>query len=94
MGTVYAATDVRLGRGVAVKVMRDALLASEESRRRFHREARACAQLRHERIVAVYDYGTTGHDVAYLVMERLVGTTLVRSCSAPDVWRLHWWPIG
>ena len=76
MGTVYAATDMRLGRGVAVKVMRDVLLASEESRRRFHREARACAQLRHEHIVAVYDYGTTGHDVAYLVMERLVGTTL------------------
>jgi tRNA A-37 threonylcarbamoyl transferase component Bud32 len=76
MGTVYAATDVRLGRGVAVKVMRDAVLASDESRRRFHREARACARLRHENIVAVYDYGTTGHDVAYLVMERLVGTTL------------------
>ena len=90
MGTVYAATDVRLGRGVAVKVMRDALLASEESRRRFHREARACAQLRHEHIVAVYDYGTTGHDVAYLVMERLVGTTLravlQRSeCLAPSL---------
>ena len=76
MGAVYAATDVRLGRGVAVKVMRDAVLGSEESRRRFHREARACARLRHEHIVAVYDYGTTGHDVAYLVMERLVGTTL------------------
>jgi eukaryotic-like serine/threonine-protein kinase len=75
-GRVYAATDVRLRRGVAVKVMRDAVLTSDESRRRFHREARACARLRHEHIVAVYDYGTTGHDVAYLVMELLVGTTL------------------
>lgn len=76
MGAVYAATDVRLGRVVAVKVIRDAVLASEESRRRFQREARACARLRHENIVAVYDYGTTAHDVGYLVMERLVGTTL------------------
>jgi tRNA A-37 threonylcarbamoyl transferase component Bud32 len=76
MGRVYAATDVRLRRDVAVKVMRDAVLTNDVARRRFHREARACARLRHEHIVAVYDYGTTGHDVAYLVMERLVGTTL------------------
>jgi eukaryotic-like serine/threonine-protein kinase len=76
MGRVYAATDVRLRRAVAVKVMRDSVLTTDESRRRFHREARACARLRHEHIVAVYDYGTTGHAIAYLVMERLVGTTL------------------
>ena len=94
MGAVYAATDVRLGRGVAVKVMRDAVLASAESRRRFHREARACARLRHQNIVAVYDYGTTGHDVAYLVMERLVGTTLravlQRSGSLPPSQVADW----
>lgn len=88
MGTVYAATDVRLGRAVAIKVMRDAVFASDDSRRRFEREARACARLHHDNIVTVHDYGTTGHDVAYLVMERLVGQTLRamlqrRGCLAP-----------
>ena len=88
MGTVYAATDTRLGRAVAVKLLRDAALASDDSRRRFHREARTCARLRHEHIISVYDYGTTGHDVAYLVMEKLSGATLRtllhrRGCFAP-----------
>ena len=76
MGIVYAATDMRLGRPVAIKIMRDATFASADSRRRFEREARACARLHHDNIVTVYDCGTTGHDVAYLVMERLVGNTL------------------
>ena len=76
MGTVYAATDLRLGRAVAVKLIRDAAFAADASRRRFHREARACARLHHDNIITVYDYGTTGHDIAYLVMERLVGSTL------------------
>ena len=76
MGIVYGATDLRLGRTVAIKVMRDAAFAKDDSRRRFEREARACARLHHDNIVTVYDYGTTGHDVAYLVMERLEGSTL------------------
>jgi tRNA A-37 threonylcarbamoyl transferase component Bud32/GAF domain-containing protein len=90
MGTVYAATDIRLGRSVAVKLLRDAALASDESRRRFHREARTYARLRHDHIINVYDYGTTGHDVAYLVMEKLSGATLRtllrrRGCFAPAI---------
>ena len=54
-------------------------LSSGESRRRFQREARACARLRHHHIVTVHDYGTTGHDVAYIVMERLAGIGLLRT---------------
>ncbi len=76
MGTVYSATDLRLGRSVAVKLLRSSTLASDQARRRFDREARASARLHHPNIITVYDYGNTGHDVAYLVMERLVGTTL------------------
>ena len=76
MGTVYAATDLRLGRSVAVKLLRSSTLASDQARRRFDREARASARLHHPNIITVYDYGNAGHDAAYLVMERLVGTTL------------------
>jgi tRNA A-37 threonylcarbamoyl transferase component Bud32 len=76
MGAVYAATDVRLGRLVAVKLLRDTAFTNDDLRRRFHREARACARLRHDNIITVYDYGTTGYDVAYLVMEKLAGSTL------------------
>ena len=76
MGIVYGATDLRLDRPVAIKIMRDATVANDDWRRRFEREARACARLHHDHIVTVYDYGTTGHDVAYLVMERLAGNTL------------------
>ena len=76
MGTVYSATDLRLGRSVAVKLLRSGTLASDQARRRFDREARASARLHHPNIITVYDYGNTGHDLAYLVMERLVGTTL------------------
>ena len=76
MGTVYSATDLRLGRSVAVKLLRGSTLASDQARRRFDREARASARLHHPNIITVYDYGNAGHDAAYLVMERLVGTTL------------------
>ena len=76
MGIVYGATDLRLGRRWPSEIMRDTAFANDDSRRRFEREARACARLHHPNIVTVYDYGTTGHDVAYLVMERLVGNTL------------------
>ena len=62
MGIVYGATDLRLGRAAAIKIMRDAAFANDDSRRRFEREARACARLHHHNIVTVYDYGTTGHD--------------------------------
>ena len=59
MGEVYRATDVVLGREVAVKVMLpvpETLAAGE----RFLREARASARLRHPHVVAAYDFGQYG----------------------------------
>jgi serine/threonine protein kinase len=76
MGAVYEATDVGLGRIVAVKFMRGGAVDAATARRRFEREARAAARLRHPNIVAIHDYGHGGPEMAYLVMERLVGTTL------------------
>jgi serine/threonine protein kinase len=76
MGAVYRATDERLERSVAVKVLLTELGDDRVSIARFEREARATAQLSHPSIVSVLDFGTTPEGVSYLVMEHVVGTTL------------------
>jgi eukaryotic-like serine/threonine-protein kinase len=76
MGTVYEATDLRLGRRVALKVLLARNFGNPSALRRFEREAQASARLRHPNIVTVHDYGTLGSEGAYLVMELLRGTTL------------------
>nr|MDQ3958632.1 protein kinase [Actinomycetota bacterium] len=60
MGTVYTATDERLGRQVAVKVLRDELADDDRFVERFRREARAAASLTHPNVAAVFDYGGDG----------------------------------
>ncbi|MFV0460227.1 MAG: Stk1 family PASTA domain-containing Ser/Thr kinase [Actinomycetales bacterium] len=75
MATVYLATDSRLDREVAVKVMHPHLADDPQFVARFHREAKAAAQMSHPSIVAVFDQGQQGDDV-YLVMEYVPGTTL------------------
>ncbi|MBC7679634.1 MAG: serine/threonine protein kinase, partial [Pseudorhodobacter sp.] len=77
MATVYQATDTRLDRTVAVKVMHRALADDPDFDARFPREPRAAARLSTPEVVAVHDQGTdpeTG--LAYLVMEHVRGTTL------------------
>jgi eukaryotic-like serine/threonine-protein kinase len=75
MGEVYPATDSRLGRDVAVKLLRGDLNADADRLRRFEQEARAAAALNHPNILAVFDICT--HDGAsYLVSELLEGETL------------------
>jgi serine/threonine protein kinase len=74
MGEVYRARDPRLGRDVAVKIL-SPHLASEDSRRRFEREARAAAALSHPNIVTIYDVGEL-EGLLYIAMEFLEGHTL------------------
>ena len=74
MGEVYRAHDSRLGRDVALKVLRRSS-AGEEHLARFSREARAAGSLNHPNIVAVFDVGTDG-GVPYVVTELLEGETL------------------
>lgn len=75
MGEVWAGEDQRLGRPVAVKVLRADLAAHAEIRARFEAEARAAARLSHPHAVGVYDSGEDDGR-AYIVMECLPGTTL------------------
>jgi len=79
MGEVWAATDMVLGREVAVKVLRDDLVDSPVFLARFRAEARHTAALAHPGIASVFDYGEDGDDdnrVAYLVMELVPGQPL------------------
>lgn len=75
MATVYLATDLRLERRVAIKVMHGHLADDSQYKARFIQEARSAARLAHPNVVNVYDQGEDG-DTAYLVMEYLPGITL------------------
>src|SRR5688500_15663086 len=80
MATVYLASDRRLDREVAIKVMHPHLAeggAGHEFIARFRREARAAARLTHPGLVGVYDQGVDG-DTSYLTMEYIDGTNLRR----------------
>jgi len=76
MARVYRATDTRLNRNVAIKVMRSNLPGGLD-RQRFEREGRIAASLNHPRICALHDLGVQGH-ICYLVMEYLQGETLAQ----------------
>ncbi|MFF5423624.1 MULTISPECIES: protein kinase [unclassified Streptomyces] len=89
MAEVFAAEDVRLGRTVAVKLLRADLAEDPVSKARFTREAQSVAGLNHHAIVAVYDSGEDvvgGRSVPYIVMELVEGRTirdLLVSAEAP-----------
>jgi serine/threonine protein kinase len=54
MGEVYRATDTKLGRGVAVKILPTEMAQDPDRLARFHREARAVATLNHPNVVTLY----------------------------------------
>jgi serine/threonine protein kinase/beta-lactam-binding protein with PASTA domain len=75
MATVYLATDLRLERRVAVKIMHGHLADDSAFKARFVQEARSAARLAHPNVVNVFDQGQDS-DMAYMVMEYLPGITL------------------
>ncbi|MHC5078067.1 MAG: protein kinase domain-containing protein [Planctomycetota bacterium] len=81
MGTVYHATQISLGRPVALKILPQTLAANEEYIARFEREARAVALLNHPNIVQVHDMGKDKDTSYFIVMEFVDGTTL------SDLWK-------
>jgi len=93
MADVYKGTDTRLGRTVAVKLLRPDMARDPQFQARFKREAQAVAALNHPSIVAIFDTGEhTVHDgsaddvrVPYIVMEYVEGKTLRDLIRANDV---------
>ncbi len=75
MSTVYLATDLRLDRNVALKVLHPHLATDNSFLDRLGREAKAAARLSHPHVVAMFDTGNDG-PLAYLVMEYIPGHTL------------------
>jgi Tol biopolymer transport system component len=75
MGEVYTATDTRLSRTVAIKVLPAHWADNAEMRQRFEREARTIATLADPHICALHDIGRQD-DIDFLVMEHLEGETL------------------
>ncbi len=76
MADVRRGLDVRLGREVAVKVLRADLARDPSFQARFRREAQAAASLNAPTIVSVYDTGEDATGVPYIVMEHVSGRTL------------------
>src|SRR6476620_1991790 len=75
MGDVYQATDSKLGRSVAIKLLPEALTHNTERAARFEREARVLASMNHPNIAAIYGIEESG-DRKFLVMELAGGETL------------------
>lgn len=79
MGAVYMATDLRIARKVAIKLLLGNLFGEQMALRRFKREAKAVAKLNHRNIIAIHDYGslTTGDsEGAFMVMELAKGKSM------------------
>ena len=70
MGEVYKATDTRLERTVAIKVLPAHVASDPDLRQRFEREAKTISSLNHPHICTLHDVGKEG-DIDFLVMERL-----------------------
>lgn len=92
MADVYRGVDTRLGRTVAIKLLRPDLARDPQFQARFKREAQAVAALNHSSIVAIYDTGEhLVHDgsedvrVPYIVMEFVEGKTLRELIRGHDV---------
>ncbi len=77
MATIFRAVDFRMGRTVAVKILREVYSSDPKFVTRFQREARAASALQHPNIVQVFDYGQSAENY-YIVMEFVEGTDLRR----------------
>src|SRR4029450_12431302 len=75
MGEVYLATDTKLGRRVAIKVLSPALISDERANKRLIKEARAAATLDHANICAIHEVGEDDGR-GFIVMQFLDGETL------------------
>ncbi len=77
MGWIYLAHHLRIGRRVAIKMLRPELASDPVAVRRFFAEARAVNRIDHENIVEIHDFVHNEHGYTYLVLEFLVGRDLL-----------------
>jgi serine/threonine-protein kinase len=87
MGEVYRASDTKLGREVAIKVLPEAFAQNEERLARFEREARLLASLNHPNIATLYGLEHSD-DVVFLAMELARGETLAKRLGRSPI------PVG
>ncbi len=85
MGVVYLAQHRQLGRRVAIKTLTPDRQTKENSIRRFEREAKTFAQIRHDNIAALYEFQGTG-PVQFLALEYIEGTDLERERRKSRRW--------
>jgi eukaryotic-like serine/threonine-protein kinase len=78
MGNVYLAMDTRIGKPVAIKLLKESLADDESIRVRFEWELAICAALKSQHIVQVTDYGIMPEGSPFYVMEYLQGQTLAQ----------------
>jgi serine/threonine-protein kinase len=76
MGIVFAAVDQRIGKQVAIKLMRPQFAGDDKAVARFLEEARAVNKIRHSSIVDIFGFGTLDDGSVYCVMELLAGKNL------------------
>jgi serine/threonine-protein kinase len=78
MGVVLRGRDLRLGRDLAFKVLRQELRGQKAVEQRFVREAQVCSQLQHPGIVPVYEAGYLADGLPYFTMKLVEGQTLAK----------------
>ncbi|HYU16219.1 MAG TPA: protein kinase, partial [Candidatus Acidoferrum sp.] len=83
MGCVYRAEHVKLGRDVALKLLREDYAQRRDSVTRFFQEARAVNLIRHRNIVDIYDYVELKGGTVFIIMELLAGYSLGRLMRGP-----------
>src|SRR2546428_4685902 len=84
MGEVYQATDSKLGRSVAIKLLPEAFTHDQDRAARFEREARVLASLNHPNIAAIYGVEESGGR-KFLVMELVGGETLAERIKRSSI---------
>jgi predicted Ser/Thr protein kinase len=84
MGVVYRAVDQRLGRKVALKVLRPELVGDADRRRRFMQEARAASAVNHPAIAQIYEIEESG-DLTFITMEYVDGSTVNQLVSRREL---------
>ena len=88
MSVVHEAQHIDLGRKVALKVLDRQRCSSREAEARFRQEARVVAQLRHDNLVQIHDFGVSADGRPYYAMEYLEGETLAERLTRQG--RLPW----